>query len=218
MIATPFIFVIITYKYSINELLRRDFLKKMLFMFAVLIVSAALGSYQVANAEDVDVCYVSENVFTENEDANGINPDINHISGYDKYLYFNEGKYLFDVTSAIENGENENVIQFGQIFNNLSKDYTESPRRTIRALTKAFSYGNWCGKGNNGKTPIDRLDRACKAHDLCYEKKGWSSKSCNREFVNELKRIKGPNRDYQTLNVYGRLYLDAAIALFSKFM
>ncbi|XP_060942814.1 acidic phospholipase A2 HTe-like isoform X2 [Limanda limanda] len=28
-------------------------------------------------------------------------------------------------------------------------------------------YGCWCGKGGSGLT-VDRLDRCCKAHDLCW--------------------------------------------------
>lgn len=30
-----------------------------------------------------------------------------------------------------------------------------------------YRYGNWCGVGNNGKTPIDSVDAICKQHDEC---------------------------------------------------
>jgi len=29
-------------------------------------------------------------------------------------------------------------------------------------------YGNYCGPGNNGGEPIDKLDAACQVHDACY--------------------------------------------------
>ncbi|EDO43503.1 predicted protein, partial [Nematostella vectensis] len=28
-------------------------------------------------------------------------------------------------------------------------------------------YGNWCGRGGGG-TPVDGVDRCCRAHDLCW--------------------------------------------------
>jgi RHS repeat-associated protein len=34
---------------------------------------------------------------------------------------------------------------------------------------------NWCGPGDNGLPPKNCVDRACKAHDLCYAKCGLSA-------------------------------------------
>merc|ERR1719187_44209 len=34
--------------------------------------------------------------------------------------------------------------------------------------SKLTKYGNWCGYGNTGKTPIDPLDACCMSHDNCY--------------------------------------------------
>jgi RHS repeat-associated protein len=39
-----------------------------------------------------------------------------------------------------------------------------------------WTYGNYCGAGGMG-TPIDAVDRACKAHDKCYGDNGLSSLS-----------------------------------------
>ncbi|MED4784631.1 phospholipase [Brevibacillus choshinensis] len=45
-------------------------------------------------------------------------------------------------------------------------------------------YGNWCGPGCSGPgAPIDDIDRCCKRHDLCYEKRGYFSCSCDRELL-----------------------------------
>ncbi|MBC8715636.1 hypothetical protein FXW04_09865 [Staphylococcus pseudintermedius] len=44
-------------------------------------------------------------------------------------------------------------------------------------------HGNYCGKGNNGGKPIDKLDAACKAHDECYEKYGWGKCKCDLPFI-----------------------------------
>jgi RHS repeat-associated protein len=39
-----------------------------------------------------------------------------------------------------------------------------------------FGYGNYCGWGNAGffTLPIDDMDRACQAHDACYQANGLS--------------------------------------------
>jgi hypothetical protein len=35
---------------------------------------------------------------------------------------------------------------------------------------------NYCGPGNNGMSPTNQLDQACKAHDECYERCGLDRK------------------------------------------
>lgn len=45
-----------------------------------------------------------------------------------------------------------------------------SENAEAKSLIKRFRYGNFCGSGhgnNSPKPPIDALDKACKAHDLC---------------------------------------------------
>jgi RHS repeat-associated protein len=60
-----------------------------------------------------------------------------------------------------------------------------------------WTYGKWCGAGGSG-TPINSTDSACMAHDLCYDKAGFSPGSnfqgsnaqlqaCNQQLCNAVK-------------------------------
>ena len=45
---------------------------------------------------------------------------------------------------------------------------------------------NWCGPGCNGPgAPINDVDAACKAHDICY-REGRSACECDHEFLRRL--------------------------------
>nr|WP_246717594.1 phospholipase A2 family protein [Microvirga flocculans] len=45
-------------------------------------------------------------------------------------------------------------------------------------------HGNWCGTGDaNRAAPVDALDAACRAHDLCYEQVGRGACACDRAFL-----------------------------------
>ena len=54
-------------------------------------------------------------------------------------------------------------------------------------------YGCWCGenqpKTGQDPTPIDRWDRACRRHDLCYDRRGRNSRSCDRRLVRDIESI-----------------------------
>ncbi|MGO4523569.1 phospholipase A2 family protein [Microvirga sp. 2MCAF35] len=45
-------------------------------------------------------------------------------------------------------------------------------------------HGNWCGAGDaNRASPVDALDAACRAHDLCYEQYGRGTCACDRAIL-----------------------------------
>jgi hypothetical protein len=52
------------------------------------------------------------------------------------------------------------------------------------AAASPLFHGNWCGVGDaNRASPIDALDAACRAHDLCYERVGRGACVCDRAFL-----------------------------------
>lgn len=47
-------------------------------------------------------------------------------------------------------------------------------------------YGNWCGPGYSGPgDPIDVVDMCCKSHDQCYDQRGYSTCSCDKELLQQ---------------------------------
>ncbi|KEF37951.1 Parvovirus coat protein VP1 [Schinkia azotoformans MEV2011] len=47
---------------------------------------------------------------------------------------------------------------------------------------------NWCGPGCSGPgAPINAVDAACRAHDLCY-RRNRNPCECDREFMRRLER------------------------------
>lgn len=153
---------------------------------------------------------------TDNEDVVEVN-----LEGYEKYIISDGETYIFDLALAQENNESSEMLEFGVVFNSLAYEYEQDPEEASQIVTMGIvevtKYGNWCGNGNNGKAPMDSLDLACKNHDKCWEKNGRGNKACNRTFVNQLKGIKSSGYSSR-LGVHGRVYLNAAIALFSRFM
>jgi hypothetical protein len=47
-------------------------------------------------------------------------------------------------------------------------------------------YGNWCGPGHGGGTPVDDLDRACMRHDECYGRKGYFDCGCDAQLIRDI--------------------------------
>ncbi|MBM6410852.1 phospholipase [Lacticaseibacillus paracasei] len=70
----------------------------------------------------------------------------------------------------------------------LKNDGPEKGMLLSMARFNLLVYGNYCGKGNNGKAPIDYLDGACQAHDTCYAW-GGNNEKCNQEFRQRLLTI-----------------------------
>ena len=61
------------------------------------------------------------------------------------------------------------------------------PRRENRRPRFCVFPGyNWCGPGCNGPgEPINEVDAACKAHDICY--RGYEDRcKCDSEFLHRL--------------------------------
>lgn len=82
--------------------------------------------------------------------------------------------------------------------------------------SKEFSvkiYGNWCGPNHPIRKPgaadpgvVDYVDRACKAHDLCYEKKGYFNCECDMQLVGNIQQIEQivrTSRGTPTSSLYG---------------
>ncbi|MFB5660398.1 phospholipase [Alteribacillus sp. HJP-4] len=51
---------------------------------------------------------------------------------------------------------------------------------------------NWCGPGCSGPgAPVNAVDAACKAHDLCYRRtKNYCA--CDEEFIRRLAHLQNP--------------------------
>lgn len=135
------------------------------------------------------------------------------------------GSY-FDVNSAVENDESDLLIQYGKMFNAISTEYSRTHQQKIGdeniAVPAGFiddlfalgTYGNYCGLGQRGNTPIDALDYACARHDVCYAQMGRGFPTCDSQFVNALVSIRNSS-SWSTLSRWGQLYLIAAQAIFS---
>ena len=56
--------------------------------------------------------------------------------------------------------------------------------------TGLIIYGNYCGPGHGDDTgmtpPIDAVDAACRAHDLCYRDRGYFSCSCDYALITSM--------------------------------
>lgn len=51
-------------------------------------------------------------------------------------------------------------------------------------------HGRWCGPGCSGPgPPIDEIDACCKAHDECYERRGYWDCVCDNELLNCLRPL-----------------------------
>merc|ERR1712055_299322 len=59
-------------------------------------------------------------------------------------------------------GDDRNIVQLYMMVNGPSNcSFTQ--------WLRLVSYGNWCGFGNNGLTPVDGMDDCCMKHDKCYD-------------------------------------------------
>lgn len=119
-----------------------------------------------------------------------------------------ENNRYFDIDKAESNHEAEEVLDFGYMVNEFIEAKNNHELNSYEPYLYIKVYGNYCGKGNNGKKPIDDLDKFCLSHDQCYDKNGWGNKSCDQAFVNRLKANKHKWTGYK------RVVAEAAILAF----
>lgn len=110
----------------------------------------------------------------------------------DPYLKDVDGITSFDYDAAMNDNIDPVVLKIGAEINkwarSLKNDGPEKGMLFSMARFNLLVYGNYCGKGNNGKAPIDDLDGACQAHDTCYAW-GGNNEKCNQEFRQRLLTI-----------------------------
>ena len=54
----------------------------------------------------------------------------------------------------------------------------------VLPASSCFPGFNWCGPGCSGPgDPTNNVDICCKAHDECYDARGWGACSCDRELL-----------------------------------
>ncbi|WP_025028690.1 phospholipase A2 family protein [Caldalkalibacillus mannanilyticus] len=100
-----------------------------------------------------------------------------------------ENQVSFDEKKAVENGASPEVIEVGRNLNSFAQavaDYAVEKDELSPEALKLPIYGNWCGPGHGGGTPIDHLDRGCMQHDKCYEREGYFSCNCDTNLINYI--------------------------------
>lgn len=165
-----------------------------------------------AQESAIKTVYETDVVTTE-EDYQNLK---NILSSVEQYINFEDSK-LFDEEKARQNNESEEVIQIGLAYNEMYKaeiqgDYEKVNRRKRAVISGLTHYGNWCGKGNNGKDPIDILDAQCKIHDNCYGTKGMWNNFCDIDLVYNIARNFGA---INKIGRHARTYALAAIMIFA---
>lgn len=112
------------------------------------------------------------------------------------------GVYVFDEESALLN---ENITEFNiltghqlakikndeeifgekEVYDNTMEQKSEM-NEPVMARGFSFTMWNYCGPGNSGGTPKNGIDKICKVHDNCYDKKGWGTCSCDKAIADSM--------------------------------
>lgn len=94
------------------------------------------------------------------------------------YLRRTQDWARFDDQAARADGLSEDLLRVGREVNRFGGQLA-APEGQERELLPGF-HGNWCGPGHSGPgEPVDRLDAACMAHDLCYRDDGYFNRDCD---------------------------------------
>lgn len=195
---------------ELTKLNKRNWYLLLLTLILGLVTFSGFG--KLVNADEV-----ADDVYAD-FDSN----TLNLMNSLDKYISKNDnGALIFDIESASQAQESQEVLKVGEVINSISQDINEvgfhdGTEPVLRWLFPIGSYGNYCGKGNKGwdKKPIDDLDSACREHDKCFKGFNAKSKSCNRAFVKRLLPIVQTNSPL----TYKGAYAAAALKLFSSNM
>lgn len=102
---------------------------------------------------------------------------------YNSYISSDEGFFVANEEKMQKDNLSENDKAEIRAFSETKNELGERPRDKYLRIKLKMYHGNYCGKGNNGGKPIDKLDAACKAHDECYEKYGWGKCKCDLPFI-----------------------------------
>ena len=87
--------------------------------------------------------------------------------------------------AAAAGGASADVLDLGAVMNQMAGPASSGPH--AQAKLSLPVWGNWCGPGHGGGTPIDVLDSICRTHDRCYGARGYFACSCDREIVKNIR-------------------------------
>lgn len=110
------------------------------------------------------------------------------------YVGYENNQYVFDENQAINDGLSdfdkssaENLVYFkNEEIKNGEKAVFEDAKEVGEGMIEPYAwhrYGNYCGFGNSGGTPIDTIDNTCMIHDNCYDQNGWGNCGCDSILV-----------------------------------
>ncbi|KMT62890.1 GW dipeptide domain-containing protein [Paenilisteria newyorkensis] len=97
----------------------------------------------------------------------------------------------FDLKKAESDAVSAEDIEIGMLINdfNAENNVPMDESNTVKSLSRGIKvWGNWCGPKHGSGKPVDKLDAACKEHDLCYGKRGYFACSCDIQLVKNIKR------------------------------
>jgi hypothetical protein len=125
-----------------------------------------------------DVC-MNDDQIKEVEELRKLEEDLKAI---EKYLIRNPQNprlVKFDEQKAKADNMSQYLINLGKEVQDVSIAYGE----TIGINKFGPTYGRWCGLKHGSGEPTDTLDSLCRAHDKCYDKRGYFACSCDRALI-----------------------------------
>lgn len=169
--------------------------KKVLFTLGFL--ALFISYYYAENGVKADVG-VEEEVACPLESEEEISKIVEEQYAYYKKLmvyvtyennqyFFNENKAMNDGLSDFDRGSADSLVYFkNEEIENGEKAVFEDAKEAGEGMIQPYAwhrYGNYCGFGNSGGTPVDPVDRTCMLHDNCYAQSGWGNCGCDSILV-----------------------------------